>query len=1404
MHNPISTYRLQFHKEFNFEDFTEVISYLQELGVKTVYASPVFHSTKGSTHGYDGMNPHLINPEIGTEEQLRAISKELKEHKISWLQDIVPNHMAFHPENPWLVDVLEKGRQSVYASFFDIDWTNGTEPARIMLPFLGSNLEDVINNKELTLEYKDNHFVLSYFDSSYPLTPRSYQAILSSGPGNNQALDQLLAQMTAIHQVEEPDMYAERWHEFLLQLASLMKNEPVKTMVQAKLQAINADHDKITQLVNEQVYRLCYWQETDKKINFRRFFTVNGLICLNIQDDAVFTHFHSYIKELKDQGIFQGVRIDHIDGLHNPEKYLKDLRALMGDETYITVEKILEPGEELPDWPIQGNTGYDFLSDVNNLFTNSEYEKDFSKYYQKLTGDKTPVTEQILAKKAHILFEHMQGELDNLYRLFINLGLGDEAEYEAGEGENLKTAIAEFLIHCPVYRFYGNQLPLDRKEENEISEILKLVKKKKPELNNQVELLSKAILKKPKLGNREYNAVALRFYQRLMQFTGPLMAKGVEDTLMYTYNRFIAHNEVGDAPESFGISIDVFHEKMKARQTRWPLSANATSTHDTKRGEDVRARLNVLTDLPEEWIESVKLWQYLNAPLKQNQAPDLNDEYFIYQSLAGAYPMPGEEEDDFLERIQQYLEKALREGKQNSNWSKPDEAYETATKNFIAALLQKDKPFWRHFESFRNKILDYGIVNSLVQVLLKFTCPGVPDVYQGCELWDLSFVDPDNRRPVDYEKRRLWLEEISSVKDKKELYTELWQNRYNGKIKLWLTSVLLNERKLENDTFEKADYIPLKVKGKHKDKVMAFARRHKQTWYVVAVPLHLASMAKAEKTDLANLKWKNTRIILPAEAPVVWENVLLKTKGKNEGELLVKDLFETVPFSVLKLKQPINTRGGGILLHISSLPSSFGVGDMGPEAKNFADFLYRSKQKLWQILPLSPTEAGQGYSPYSAISSMAGNTLLISPELLVEEGLLNKNDLNDTLPSKSQADFKHAEKLKDKLFEKAFSTFLSGNFSRLQSGFDQFCAQEAYWLDSYALFIALKLHLGGKPWYQWPEAYKLRNKEALQTFTENEGKTMLKTKWLQFIFMKQWLELKAYANDRGIQLFGDLPFYVSYDSSDVWSHPEIFLLDNEGNQTGTAGVPPDYFNDNGQLWGMPVFRWDVLKQQNYEWWIRRISKNMELFDLLRLDHFRAFSSYWEVPANEETAKNGEWREGPGADFFRVLEAQLGNLPFIAEDLGDIDQPVYDLRDEFKLPGMKVLQFAFGDNLPDSIDIPHNYKQNFFVYTGTHDNNTTLGWFHQEADSAVKKRIRMYTGLKPKDKNIHKILARLAYSSVAKTAILPLQDVIGLDEGNRMNIPASTENNWTWRLLPDQVKKEHEKELRTLVQIYNRG
>jgi 4-alpha-glucanotransferase len=453
---------------------------------------------------------------------------------------------------------------------------------------------------------------------------------------------------------------------------------------------------------------------------------------------------------------------------------------------------------------------------------------------------------------------------------------------------------------------------------------------------------------------------------------------------------------------------------------------------------------------------------------------------------------------------------------------------------------------------------------------------------------------------------------------------------------------------------------------------------------------------------------------------------------------------------------------------------------------------------------LNPTEHQYGHSPYNAISGLAGNPLLISPELLAEEGLLDAAVLSDhKTVTEERADYERAVRIRQQLLPQAWRRFLEGDFSSLKKSYRYFCETEAHWLDDYALYMVIRHQQGNTPWHQWPAPLRLRNQPALARLAAAHKVEIDEIKWQQFMFFRQWKALRNYCHNAGIKLFGDLPFYVSYDAADVWANPEIFRLDSSGGIAGMAGVPPDYFCSDGQLWGMPTFNWVTLQKRNYDWWITRLRKNLELYDLLRLDHFRAFAAYWEVPGGSLTARTGKWIAGPGAVFFRAVETALGSLPFVAEDLGEDMDDVYRLRDTLGLPGMKVLQFAFGDNMPASVDALHHHTPQSIAYTGTHDNNTTVGWYQEDLTDTDRQRIAAYTAARPTARQIHLILSRIAYASVARIAILPAQDLLGLESIHRMNRPGQSKNNWLWRLLPSQLDLGVEKRLQDWVYLYNR-
>ncbi len=497
-------------------------------------------------------------------------------------------------------------------------------------------------------------------------------------------------------------------------------------------------------------------------------------------------------------------------------------------------------------------------------------------------------------------------------------------------------------------------------------------------------------------------------------------------------------------------------------------------------------------------------------------------------------------------------------------------------------------------------------------------------------------------------------------------------------------------------------------------------------------------------------------------------------------------------------------RSSGLILHITSLPSPYGIGDLGPEAYRFADFLVAAGIKYWQLLPLNPIEKRNGYSPYSSTSAFAGNTSLISPDLLVKDGFLKKDEINlkANFPE-NKVDFEKAIRLKKELLAKAFQNFTHNPDPEIKKAFSTFCRKQASWLDDYALFHVLDQVFEKASWLKWPHGIRDREVKALAKIAETHREELDYVRFTQFLFYRQWEALREYSNNKGVLFFGDLPFYVSFDSADVWANPEIFKLDPKRQPITVSGVPPDYFSKTGQLWGTPVYNWKKLKTQKYDWWIRRLRHNLELFDVARLDHFRAFYDFWEVPAKEETAVNGKWSLGPADDFFKLLQKTFPDMPFIAEDLGEVGPGVYELRDRFELPGMAVLQYGFGEDITTSPFIAHNFTENIVAYTGTHDNNTTKGWYRKELKPQEKERLNTYLNYKVTAQTASEALIRLALMSVAKLAIFPMQDFLNLDEKALMNKPSVGEGNWRWRVTEAQLKSLDPKELKKMLLLYNR-
>ncbi|MFH1025056.1 MAG: 4-alpha-glucanotransferase [Nitrospirota bacterium] len=498
----------------------------------------------------------------------------------------------------------------------------------------------------------------------------------------------------------------------------------------------------------------------------------------------------------------------------------------------------------------------------------------------------------------------------------------------------------------------------------------------------------------------------------------------------------------------------------------------------------------------------------------------------------------------------------------------------------------------------------------------------------------------------------------------------------------------------------------------------------------------------------------------------------------------------------------MNKRGSGILLHITSLPSPFGIGDLGPWAYRFADFLSQTKQRYWQILPLTPTDLISGNSPYNSISASAGNTLLISPDMMVASGFLTKEDIAAPpgFPD-GRCDYAAVIPYKMRLFHLAYERFKMNKHER--NPYEEFCSLQKEWLEDFALFVVIKNHCNRQAWSEWTKGLRDRSPEDLAKIKNDCYDEIEREKFLQYLFFKQWFSLKQYCNERGIKFIGDIPIYVNFDSADVWTHTKIFKLDKVKKPLSVAGVPPDYFSNTGQLWGNPIYRWDVLKATGFKWWFQRIAHNLQIVDVLRIDHFRGFVAFWEVPSTEKTAVNGTWVKAPAVDFFTTLLKKFPVDSFIAEDLGVITSDVREIMNRFGFQGMRILLFAFGEDLPTHPYLPHNYVLNCIVYTGTHDNNTARGWFDNETSPQDRQRLFRYLGNEVSGEQVPKKLIRLAMMSVANTVITPMQDILSLGEEARMNRPSVTDGNWEWRLLSDQLSPASVSWLREITEMYAR-
>ncbi|HAU32457.1 MAG: Maltooligosyl trehalose synthase [Desulfotomaculum sp. 46_296] len=945
---PSATYRLQLNNKFGFREAMALVPYLRTLGITDLYASPVFKARSGSRHGYDTTDPGILNPELGDSEEFFLLTDALNKNGMGLVLDIVPNHMAASSENPRWYDILQNGPGSPFASFFDIDWRSGKAGlnGKVLVPILGEPFGAALENQKILLTLEEKGLQINYNGIKFPLSPDSYKSLIAKWnkelsirySGNKPVLTDFKKLLKTLTQLKKRSNINEVIHS-LWDLYK--KNSFLRSFINRQLTMINGkkgepdSFSELEQILSQQAYRLACWRVADEKVNYRRFFDVSELVCLHTEKKSVFDHTHHFILKLISLNKINGLRIDHIDGLWNPQAYLSRLQKTISKKHsgfFIVVEKILTDGERLPvDWPVSGTTGYDFLNNLNKLFVDSKGIEILDEIYARLSGYRSDFTSLLRSRKRFVIKEIFAAETDNLLQRLAYLACknryGSDIKQEA-----LNQALIETTACLRVYRTYIKNFNVEGSDRFYILDALAAARRRRPEAGQGFDFLQNVLLLDLKKGKALDRAKDwLEFVMRWQQFTGPVMAKGCEDTALYVFNRLISFNEVGSNPGTTGISVDEFHRRNRTRLQLTPHTMNTTSTHDTKRSEDVRARINVLTEIPELWSGQLAKWRRYNLAAKKvinNQtAPDGNMEYLIYQTLVGTWPLNKKEIPVFRKRLNDYLIKAAREAKLHTSWLQPDKDYEDALVHFIGSILEPSESnmFLNDFIQFHKTISYYGAINSLAQVLLKITSPGIPDFYQGTELWDLSLVDPDNRRPVDYSKRSEAIEKINTkeVVNLERTVKYLLKNWENGWIKLFLTYKALNFRKIYKDLFERGDYLPLECTGKGLKHVCSFARHMAGRWIICAVVRLPASLIKENgenqprnhnedagfmraEPPTGKAVWGNSALILPGRAPDSWKNILtgekiedVKQDQADRKELPIAGTMKILPVALL-------------------------------------------------------------------------------------------------------------------------------------------------------------------------------------------------------------------------------------------------------------------------------------------------------------------------------------------------------------------------------------------------------------------------------------------------------------------------------------------------------------------------
>ena len=927
---PRATYRLQMQAKFNFKDLAGIISYLDDLGISDVYTSPIFRAAPGSTHGYDICDHNQISPELGGIDGLMEVNGLLKEREMGLLIDFVPNHMGIEGPYNWRwIDVLENGKESRFAAFFDILWNprQAWWHDRILVPTLHDFYGRVLEDGEFQFRYAESSFWVCYRSLRFPLRPESYGAILErlgwfKNPGAvvAQKLEQLSRQFRSLPKAassETLEVVQQRNRErdaLRQELAELIEAEKLGPDLEQVLAAMNgtpgqpASFDTMHQILEEQNYRLAFWKSGTHEINYRRFFTIDSLVGLHMERQEVFEDTHSLLRYLLEKEIVTGVRIDHIDGLWDPAEYLQRLSTIgrRGDNpVYLLVEKILTEGEHLPaDWAVHGTTGYEFAGSVVDLLIEARNKEEFTRLYRDFAGMTLDPHEQAYQIKLFVMEELFPNAIDNL-ALDLESRVKSDRHWRDWTVNDLRLAISRIIACLSVYRTY-------RRAAHTISPTDIAVVERAVEAtlrrNHSSDPAPFLFLKNLWTGNYpgagdapEMKLWADEWVSKLQQYTGAIMAKSIEDTFFYRYVRFFGANEVGHHPADFGQPVSAFHEANLARLQKWPGCMLSTSTHDTKVAEDARARLLALSEIPEPWSQALGRWREMNRGHKtkvgEAQAPDANEEYLLYQILLAAWPLRAEEvEDSFRERITNYMRKALAESKSNTNWASPNEEWMKATDDFVAAVLDpaKSSEFRKDFELMAEEIAWRGMNLSLVQVALKATVPGVPDFYQGTELWDFSLVDPDNRRAVDYELRKKLLATLNESSPEK--LRESWQD---GRIKMRVVRQLLRHRRDCPALYAHGSYTPVEVVGNQADRMVAFLREHEGERLLVVALRHLGP--ETEK-DLGKICGEAAlRLEVKTEK---WEDLLSgRSVPAGNGNLSVASLLGGMPVGAFRARR---------------------------------------------------------------------------------------------------------------------------------------------------------------------------------------------------------------------------------------------------------------------------------------------------------------------------------------------------------------------------------------------------------------------------------------------------------------------------------------------------------------------